>query len=297
MQCVFDDVADLRVYMNSSQLSQPEPSVRQQAVATGLAFLMAESARRHDRKRRRVDAAVMFRLRDSLSYRAEAVDWHPHVLRVLHSAGLRRLSEAHPDQAEEHQILIHIASEHHYLFDDLVFNALSLFDYVGNAVGFALYGEQRRKAKWDRIHRFAHDPEYESREHPAARISSTELSPCILDVHSSLVFALAEYRAALIHYEAQLGPGEFQINYTPAADGGFDPQYALLLKVPDQFGRRFVVPGYEADPRQATLLDAADWLARVATRDAARVLRALERELRHEAGVSRDGTEGSVEIV
>lgn len=283
--------------MSAPDSTPLDRTVRQQAVATGLAFLMAESIRRHDRNRRKRDAALMIHLRDSLSYRAEAVLWHPAMLRVLQSTGTRRLRDSRPNTLESHGLLLQVASEHHFLFDDLVFNSLSLFDYVGNSVGFSLYGERRRKAKWARIQRYAADPAFEQREHPATRISSSALGACILGVYAKLVKALTEYRAALIHYEAQLGPGESRFEFKNAEDGQLHAEYTLLLRVPQRFARLFVVPGYESDPSQATLIDAADWLARETTQESTRVLRALERELRIEAGVSPDGTDGTVEIV
>jgi hypothetical protein len=193
----------------------------------------------------------------------------------------------HEDETKEIQLMFHIGAEHFYVFDDLIFNALALFDYVGNMVGFSLYGEQRRKAKWTRIERYARDPEFERKEHPKARISSSPLGQCIREVHASFVRALTDYRAALIHYEALVGPGQYRTTFGP--DG---PEYELHFQVPPAFKKLFTVPGYDAPDAELPLLTGANWLADRAGLEAKRVLRILELELRTEAG-----PQSSVELI
>lgn len=270
--------------------SLPDPStrsVREQAVHTALAYLMAESVRGRPQERRRIDQRSVFRLRDSLAYRAESVRWHPSLISLVARSATRRLREVHKDEIKEIQLMLQIGAEHFYVFDDLIFNALALFDYVGNMVGFSLYGEQRRKAKWTRIERYARNPEFERKEHPKARISSSSLGPCIREVHSSLVRALTDYRAALIHYEALVGPGQYSTRVGP--DG---PEYELHFQVPTVFTKLFTVPGYGAPNAELPLLVGANWLADRAELEAKRVLRVLELELRAEAG-----PQSSVELI
>jgi hypothetical protein len=213
------------------------------------------------------------------------------MIRIIGDSASRRLREVHSDFAKEQQLLFHLGAEHFYLFDDLVFNSLSLFDYVGNIVGFAFYGEQRRKAKWDRIQRFAHDPDYERRSHTKPRVSPSPVGQAIREVHVSFVRALTDYRAALIHYEALLGPGEVTTQFGPDARGTPGPHYDLRFRVPRQFAALFAIPGFEQDRESALLLTAAQWLAQETTRNAVRVLSELERDLRIEAG-----PQSSVEI-
>jgi hypothetical protein len=235
---------------------------------------------------------LMFRLRDSLSYRAEAVLWHPHMIQIVGASASRRLREVHSDSAKEYQLFFHLGAEHFYLFDDLVFNALSLFDYVGNIVGFAFYGEQRRKAKWETIRRFANDAAYERGKHPKARIAAGPVGDVVRGAHVSLVRALTDYRAALIHYEALLGPGEVTTQFGANAEGTPGPHCDMRFQVPKEFAQLFVVPGYEKEPEKAPLLEASRWLADVTTRTAAQILRELEQDLRSEAG-----PQSSVEII
>ncbi len=270
-----------------------QPSIREEAVRVALAFLMAESKRGHSTTRRQSDMKLVMRLRDSLIYRAESVLWHPQLVELVTRSADRRLREVYPDRAKEHLLLLQIGAEVFYAFDDLVFNALSLFDYVGNFVGFAFYGEQRRKAKWDRIQHFARDAAYEKREHSHPRISGSALGSSILEVHKTLVESLTEYRAALIHYEALVGLGEVKTEY----GAGETPKYDLSFTVPKEFAKVFTVTGYKQDPAKAPVVEGAKWLAQECTRQALRVLIELRRALRVEAEYTPDGTDGAVEMI
>jgi hypothetical protein len=233
----------------------------------------------------------MMRLRDSLAYRAEAVLWHPNLIRAVQSSARRRLRETRDDRTKQYLTLFQVGAEHFYAFDDLVFNALSLFDYVGNIVGFAYYGDRRRKAKWARIERFARDGDYERREHPHPRISPSNLGQCIREVHGTFVRALTDFRGALIHYEAMVGTGEFtELHGNDTAQQG--PQYDVAFTVAKEFGRHFTIPGYEASRENAPLLEAASWLAQEAERTARIILVELEVDLKVEAG-----PQTSVEII
>lgn len=267
-------------------------NIREQAVATALGFLLAESARAHSKERRRRDKDLVMRLRDSLMFRSEALFWHAAFLPVLRNSGNRRLSEVKQQTEEEFHLLMSVGSEQQFLFDDLIFNALALFDYIGNLVGFAFYGEQRKKAKWDRIQKYARDEVYEARHHPAARIARSRAGVRIRAAHTELVEDLSDYRADLIHYEALVGTGTYRIDFHREGR-----RADLRVVVPASFAKRFTVPGFEADPAKAPLIDAAAWIERVVTATAIEILRELERDLREEAGLDPDGTEGAVEII
>jgi hypothetical protein len=255
---------------------------------------MAEAKRGRPRDRRKAEATIAYSLRESVVYRAEALAWHASMLDLLNRAAPRRLAAVEQDDAAEYQLLIHIAYEHFYLFDDLAFNALSLFDYVGNTVGFTLYGDQRRKARWDRIEHFARDAAYETRAHTTPRISGTPLGRCISSVQAAFVGQLAEVRASLIHYEALFGPGTFTKSYGADTDSGI--AYSLDFRVHPAFGKRLVVPGYELAPAEAPLLEAAHWLASEACHCASGILHELERTLRMEGGYTPDGLDGVIDI-
>ena len=259
--------------------------------------MMAESHRGHPRKRRSLDRERVFRLRDSLIYRAEAIAWHAHLLSVLQTSANRRLEEAFHDREKEVHLLMLAGREQHYAFDDLVFNAISLFDYIANLIGFTIYGDRRRKAKWDRIQKFARDVAYDEAQNDVPRLSGTRVSQSVLNANSALVERLSDYRAALIHYEALVGKGDYTFKLGDNPDNAFGVRYDLRFRVPEEFVRLFAVPPSRDDPSKFLLLDAAHWLVNEVNRHGADLLLELRRDLRSEAGLEPDGRDGVVEIV
>jgi hypothetical protein len=270
-----------------------ERHVRWWGVQAGLAFLMAESVRDHSNDRRVRDRDLMIRLRDCLSYRAEALPWHVQMLGVLKASGDRRLAGVKPRSEEEYHALMAVGFEQNYMFDNLVFNALAAFDYTANFVGFAFYGEQRRKAKWDRIRRYANDQEAERKDHQSLRVFTGRSGPIVSRVHKDLVHGLAEYRASLIHYEATPGPGDYSFSYF---GGPFRPElaYDIRIRVPLEY-HTLVRKGLGS--AEALLKDEAGVLADQVRGSIVEILRALRADLRAEAGLDPDGEDGVVEMI
>lgn len=176
----------------------PHDRLRQQAIDTALAFLQAQATRSYAVERRRQNDATVMRLRDSLIYRSDALTWHRVVITRLQKSAIARLHAAFPQPNAPNDILRDAAREQQFTFDDVIFNAITLFDYVGNMIGFAYYGDQRRKAKWDRIQKYARDAVFDSRHHKNPRIAGSEVGSLLTAAESSLVQPLADYRADLI---------------------------------------------------------------------------------------------------
>lgn len=285
----------------SEQPAGPTPvdkrQLREQAYFVVMAFLLVESLRGHSVERRRRDRESAIRLRDSLIYRGEAVEWHVSMMRLLRQSGNRRLAEVLHDKEREYHLLMLAGREQAYIFDDLIFNALALFDYTANFVGFAYYGDQRRKAKWDRIEHFARDNAYEVGRHPSARISTSPLGALVRSAHAELVYRLAEYRAEVIHYEARVGKGTYKWRYEDRGEGKVQPIADLRIRVPEGFSKHFTVPGHEAAPSKTPLLAAANWVRDESLRRSNEILRELERDLRREAGADPEGTDYRIEMV
>jgi hypothetical protein len=273
--------------------SAREQHVRWWGVQAGLAFLMAESARNHSKEQRTRDRGLMIRLRDCLSYRAEALPWHVQMLESLKSAANRRLAKLEPRSNEEQDALMTVGFEQNYMFDNLVFNALAAFDYTANFVGFAFYGEQRRKAKWDRLRRYAGNQEFERKDYRTPRVSTGRVGPVVNRVHKDLVSGLSEYRASLIHYEAMPGPGDYSYTYF---GGPFRPELAYDIRIR-------VSPQYDAlvhsgrSQKGDLLKDEAAALAEEVRAVIVEILQALRADLRAEAGLDPDGEDGVVELI
>jgi len=187
------------------------------------------------------------------------------------------------------------AQEQQFTFDDVVFNAIALLDYVGNAVAFSLYGEPHQKAKWKKAERFARDPDYERRETGANRISSAVIGQAIRDTHRALQSGLVEYRSELLHYQTLPAGGDVRTEFTRNTAGSFEVDIKLKTTAPKAFLKRCPVPGYEAGtiPIEA----AGAWVRDETQRRATEILKELERELWREAGRDPDGTDKLIQIL
>jgi hypothetical protein len=254
-------------------------SIREQAIRTALAFLAVQRARKTPADLRRREQAIVLKLRDSLTYRFESLPWHSHLLGLLRSSAERRLATSLPGRIEDHSLMMLAGSEQQWVFDDLVFNSLAAFDYLGNFVGFAYYGDRRRKAKWDRIQKFARDKAYETQQHPLARVSTGPVGAVINEAHAMLVGGLSDYRAALIHYEALVGQGTVNTHFGANVKGGM--KRTLEMRPPSEFNKYL---RRQSEISGESLQDAAAWIVSATEQQILTVLKQLERDLRVEGG-------------
>jgi uncharacterized membrane protein len=178
-------------------------------------------------------------------------------------------------------IMREAAREQQFMFDNVVFNTIALFDYLGNTVGFYFYGDRRRKAKWDRIQRYARDAAFDQKDHKAARVAGSDVGESVMAAHKAFVAPLSDYTA--------LVGGGVRTKMDQNEAGSFDLSFELTITVPKPFARRFTVPGYETDPSKATVPAASGWLIGESHRLAKEILRELERNMRGEGGGDPDG--------
>jgi hypothetical protein len=282
--------------MTSPSAWAPYEELRQQAIDTAVCYLPISSRRGQSAELRKRNQTMIMKLRDSLIYRSEAIIWHVTLLSRIQEQALAKLHSTFPNPNAPYDIMRATAREQQFVFDDVVFNCMALFDYVGNIVGFAYYGDQRRKAKWNRIQKYARDAEFDRRDNVNVRIAGSTVGELIRESHDALVSPLSDYRADLIHYETVPVGGGVTTRLAKNSGGTSDLSFDLKITVPKPFARRFVVPGYEADAAKATLVHAAEWVAGQSHARCRRILRELERDLRREAGRDPDGTDRVIDM-
>jgi hypothetical protein len=94
-------------------------------------------------------------LRDSLIYRSGSVTWHTSLISRLRKAAVAHLQAVFGRDPNALGDMLRIsAREQQFAFDDVVFNAIALLDYIGNIVAFSLYGEPHQRAKWKRAEHY-----------------------------------------------------------------------------------------------------------------------------------------------
>jgi len=153
--------------------------------------------------------AIAVALRDSIWSRFDSLRYH-HWLLTQVAVEARRAGRA--DNEVAHQVCWSAAWHSHYLFDDIIFNAASLFDYVGNAIWFGFHGPNHIKKKWSKAYEAAARPDLEKSLPRGVRIFGSRTGKSVLVAHRRLVNALYEYRSELIHNRSD-GPDVYSFEY------------------------------------------------------------------------------------
>lgn len=266
---------------------------RHQAILAAAAHGRALSARSTDNPdERKQQQQRIAELGESLLYRKAALVWHRKVLRVLEDLGpnslLATLKTDEPRRAAR-STADSLRHQQQFTFDSVVFHADSLFDYTAHFVAYSFY---RSPMKWIDVVRRATNAGFERKRHHATRISKGSVGVAIREAQDGFVRPLAEYRGGVIHVEVERGGAAYSFNAEIIGpQGRADITANMTLTVPKRFAKRFTIPGYEADPTQATLKDAGDWIVDQTHTYAVNVLRELERDLSGEGG-DADATEG-----
>jgi len=150
-----------------------------------------------------------FALRDSMLYRAQSVGYHIDLIKTqfasLSDQGLKRLG-THP---QDKTFLFNGRQFLTFLSDDILFNAISMLDYLGNLVGFIL-APPSTKLKWNGVVKSCLD-------HSNA-LHNTDVANTIITLHREWIDKLHYVRSRIIHERMALGNGKRTISF-PSGSG------------------------------------------------------------------------------
>jgi hypothetical protein len=141
----------------------------------------------------------LYDLLGSVQYRQNAVEWHLRNLCTQHSQFEQNLyKSAFADSSWYKYDTLN------YLFDDFVFNLISLYDYFGSFLYVSFVDPQKPKKMWSRLAN-------------AAGNKNNEFSNCLLakeifQHHREWVIKLNQYRAEVIHYNLKQGNAKKKIS-------------------------------------------------------------------------------------
>lgn len=137
-------------------------------------------------------------LRDSIWARYDSLRFHRNLMSNIRENQRPQVEgSGHDPKGFE---AVWAASWHaQFLFDDLIFNAASLFEYLGNTVWFGFHGQNHIKKKWSKAYEAAKRTDLESRLPRGVRINGSLTGGVVLEAHRALVHDLYGYRSDLIH--------------------------------------------------------------------------------------------------
>jgi hypothetical protein len=185
---------------------------------------------------------VAVRVRDSISARFNSLGFHHSLMGNVRESERRGLASARSSDSRTQTILA--ASWHtHFLFDDLVFNAASLCDYLGNAVWFGFHGGNYIRKKWNSAYDAARREDVESKLPRGPMIHRSRTGLLVLKAHENFVNDLYGYRSDLIHHSID-GPDVYSHEFWERR-GGTEERLAM----PRLFSKRLrrLIPVADAE--------------------------------------------------
>ncbi len=167
----------------------------------------------------------IYSLRSSIQHRLQAIGWHYLQMKIGQDSAERQYFHALKEGTEwEHMLAVH--SIQYFLFDDIVFNLISLFDYIGNTAGYFLKGEAGKKIKWKGIAKSGRDSANELSKHSIAK--------SISKYDSQLVTKFESYRAEIFHYGSNTGSVGAKYEFPSSGRG-----LKIEIAVPEKFKKIF----------------------------------------------------------
>lgn len=141
-----------------------------------------------------------YKIRDSILFRFESILFHLIALIKKHQEIINYQYEHFSEKAfNDILLIIEYKEQIHFLFDDIIFNSCSFFDYLANLIGFMYLGKNSMNIKWNGIAKAMMD-----KNNP---ISKTKLGPLVVSNHKDLITHLYDYRSRLIHKKRDLAGG------------------------------------------------------------------------------------------
>jgi hypothetical protein len=163
-------------------------------------------------------------LRDSMLYRAESVGYHVDLLKWQFATFTQQSQLIVGSGAKPH--LIGFRKVLTFLSDDILFNSISMLDYVGNLVSCTLSGPNDQRLKWNGVVKAARD-----RTNPLAAKAAARM---MLTLHKEWIDRLHGARSEIIHERITLGDGGRTITFP----GGTHLPSTLSFEMPPTVVKR-----------------------------------------------------------
>lgn len=196
-------------------------------------------------------------LRDSVLYRFESLEFHRALLGQRHAECLREL-RSDPLRRDGLEVVRWASRDLKFLFDDMVFTSMSLFDYTGSMVGFVLHDEIKRNIKWAGARKCATqatNADANSVIPTVNRIYQSPIGDLVNRLNDEWIKGLAEYRNALIHERSDTAGGRL---HTEFSGGTFS--VTVEITAPIAFTKRIAFLSHHTEEHPLELLEAASWV-------------------------------------
>jgi|GEM_PF-3298710 len=183
-------------------------------------------------------------LRETILYRLSGVIFHLNLLSNIQRHHLETIKKVRHNSLEYTNILMNSRDEQIQIFDSIIFHACSLFDYLGNLIGFICV-PGKDWLNWDGVIKSSRDDSNDLSKSPVAGV--------VKQLDDNLVHQLYKHRSDIIHDKVDLGGAESSISPTPN-------ESTLIVYSPKRIIKRFHQLREQSRQNELTLKYVAFWI-------------------------------------
>jgi hypothetical protein len=133
---------------------------------------------------------TFYKIRDSITLRIDSIIFHYKILNSVHNPSKKIITN---DFFSLSMDIIPIQQK--YLFDSIIFNCISLYDYLASMINLIIEkSKDNWKKTWSSLENYARGND---------QFIKTKLGLKIIEVNKDWVNNLNEYRSELIHYQTE----------------------------------------------------------------------------------------------
>lgn len=162
----------------------------------------------------------LYELSSSIQYRLISVDWHLRNICREHSFMEHNLLKNGLVNNQEHR-----KDYGYYLFDDFIFNLISLYDYFGSYLYLSFIDNNEHKKMWSSLAKAAgsvHNP-----------FSYCTLGKEVFEHNRKWASKLINFRAEVIHYKHRTGGEKRRMTVSNIKNGIGQARCQLMYSIPE----------------------------------------------------------------
>jgi len=213
---------------------------------------------------------------DSIGYRVGSISYHLGLLRKIDKGMTEQLLKdffSVDKKDSQSYLMIYGSDIQRFIFDDIVFNLMSLFDYIGSLFWFSLSGKRGRCIQWSKA--WEKTKKAISGKGKAGNIKPEDLMVCklILKFHQDLVNDIAQYRGKLIHFKKDRTQSQILTDLSDIRRSKF------IVFAPVEFINKFEELVNLSKKRDLTLVETVAWIIKESLTAVNEILSALQKKI------------------
>jgi len=140
-------------------------------------------------------------MRDSVLYRADSIGYHERVLKQIINNYRVRVKNAPLEVHKDHDFLDNLNSESLFIFDDIIFHAVSLFDYLASFLAYPYLGDVAQQVtwNWNSLVKYSQENHVRNENEKSIPINDSQFSKMVCEYNDAFIDRLQKYRGFVYH--------------------------------------------------------------------------------------------------